>query len=342
MLDEFDARLLDAIQSDFPVEAHPFAVLAGPLESTEADVLDRVKRLHASGLIREMGAVFDLKRLGYVSTLCAARVEEDAISSVVALINSFPEVTHNYLRKHAFNIWFTLIARSAADMDRILDRIRAKAGVQQVMSLPQKRMFKIQVHFPTGSQSAPAKARPVRKPAADVPPPSFQDWEVRLLRVLSDPLPLVEQPFAEIASRAEVLEDLALERIRAWLDDGTIRRFGARVAHQEVGYPANGMSVWKAAPEHVEAAGAYMASQPEVSHCYQRDTKPDWDFNLYGMIHGATREEVEAAVQRIASHTGIADHAVLYSVEELKKTAPRYFTETETNGAAAMAQSAAT
>lgn len=327
LLDDLDGRLLDAVQSEFPVDARPFRVLAEQVASTESEILERVRRLHRDGFIREMGAVFDLRRLGYVSTLCAAQVASDAVQSVAALINSFPEVTHNYLREHAFNIWFTVIARSEADIDRILDRIRAKAGVHQVLSLPQRRMFKIQVHFATHSKPTPKKEAPVNHHKEVGPPTVFADWEIRLLRVLSDPLPLTEQPFADIAQRAEIIEDLALDRIRGWLADGTIRRFGARVAHQAVGYPANGMSVWKTSPDQVESAGKYMAAQPEVSHCYQRDTQPNWDFNLYAMIHGAARADVEAVTRRIADHTRIAEHAILFSSEELKKTAPRYFGE---------------
>jgi DNA-binding Lrp family transcriptional regulator len=157
----------------------------------------------------------------------------------------------------------------------------------------------------------------------------FQPWEMRLVRALSDPLPATERPFAAIAEETGVSEEQVLQRVRAWLEDGTIRRFGARVDHHAAGYPANGMSAWKAPADQIEAAGQFMAEQPEVSHCYWRDTAPGWDYNLYAMIHGATPEEVVAVAQRIAANTGLRDYEVLYSVRELKKSAPRYFAETE-------------
>ena len=333
-LDERDGLLLDIIQREFPVEARPFQGLAERVGGTEQEVLDRVQGLHRQGYIRELGAIFDLKRLGYTSTLCAAQVAPEAVRAVASLINSYPEVTHNYLREHTFNIWFTVIARSMADIDKILHRIRAQMGVAAVLSLPQRRMFKINVHFPTQHKREAVPDVPERKHhEVRGPVPEFQDWEVRLLRVLSDPLPLTDRPFADVAQRAEVLEDLALERVRAWIGDGTIRRFGARVAHQAVGYPANGMSVWKAPLDAAESAGRYMASQPEVSHCYQRDVQPNWDYNLYAMIHGAARDEVQAVAQRIAEHTGLRDYDVLFSTQELKKTAPRYFTENDSTAA---------
>jgi DNA-binding Lrp family transcriptional regulator len=157
----------------------------------------------------------------------------------------------------------------------------------------------------------------------------FQDWEKRLLRVLSEPLPLVAQPYAEVAARAGVDEARALERIRAWVADGTIRRLGARVAHREVGFPANGMSVWNVPEARIVEVGNYMAAQPEVSHCYQRDFQPGWEYNLFGMIHGGSEAAVLAVAARIADHTGLQDYTVLFSTHELKKTAPRYFVEKE-------------
>lgn len=321
-----DLKLLDVVQSDFPIVPHPFRTLAETAGGSEDEVLARVRELQAKGYIREVGAVFDLKRLGYVSTLCAAQVAADSVDAVAALINSFAEVTHNYLREDPFNVWFTVIARSAEHIEKILDRVRAKPGVARVISLPQRKMFKISVHFATsGEKRAPAAAKP--RHVASASPVEFQEWEARLIRELSEPLPLVETPFEEVAQRAEIVEDLAIERINAWVADGTIRRFGARVAHREVGYPANGMSVWKVASEQAEAVGRYMAEQPEVSHCYLRDVQPGWDYNLYGMIHGATTEDVEAVANRIAEQTSLYNYKVLFSTKELKKTAPRYFAE---------------
>jgi siroheme decarboxylase len=324
ILDHLDRRLLDAIQSGFPIVAQPFQALAESLGADEADVLSRVHRLHQDGIIREMGAVFDLKRLGHKSTLCAAEVAPDFLVPVVALINGFPEITHNYQREHRLNVWFTVIASTQEEIDAILDRIRSAHGVAQVISLPQRRMFKISVHFQTSEENA-AAAPAVRAHKAPSEPHKFEIWEMHLVRVLSEPMPISGTPFADMAARAGVPEALALERIQQWVDDGTIRRFGARVAHHAIGYAANGMSVWNVNPDQVEAAGQFMAAQPEVSHCYLRDVQPGWNYNLYGMIHGATTDEVEAVVRRIAEHTCMTEYAILFSTKEFKKTAPRYF-----------------
>jgi len=327
-LDDLDRLLLDVMQREFPIEPRPFLSLASQTGETEGGVLERVGRMEKDGLIRELGPVFDLKRLGYTSTLCAAEVTPESVGRVAELINAFPEVTHNYLRNHALNIWFTVIARTEERIEAILYRVRAEEGVVRVLSLPATRIFKINAHFAVYEQPAelPRHAATYR----DAQPHEFQDWEIRLIRQLSGPMPLAAQPFARIAEQAGIGEAEALERIRAWKTDGTIRRFGARVAHRAVGYPANGMSVWKAAPEQVESAGRFMAGLPEVSHCYLRPLKPEWDYNLYAMIHGPTEAAVLDVARRIADNTGLKQYEVLFSTKEFKKIAPRYFTEDAT------------
>jgi len=158
----------------------------------------------------------------------------------------------------------------------------------------------------------------------------FADWERALLRELSKPLPLTAQPFADVAERAGVTEAQVIARVREWTADGTIRRFGARVSHRTIGYAANGMSVWDVPDHQVEEAAACMTGQSEVSHCYLRPRHASWPYNLYAMIHGASEDEVHAVAQRIARATGVDSYRVLFSSRELKKTAPRYFAEGDT------------
>ena len=326
-LDDADRKILDAIQRGFPLESRPFAALAERIGSTEGEVLDRIRRLTGDGIIREVGPVFDLKRLGHTSTLCAAQAAPDCVENVAGFINAFPEVTHNYLRDHAFNIWFTLIASSPERIDAILERIRIVPGVLNVMSLPAQRTFKIEVFFRTskdGSADNEAREhRPSEEPAAE----RLTSEDKRLVRVLSEAVPLTERPFAEIARQAGVSEEAAIERVRAWISSGVIRRFGARVDHRAVGYGANGMSVWKVPADRTETAGRVMARQPEVSHCYLRAPRPGWKYNLYAMIHGQTEDEVRAVAERMAEETGLRNYAVLFSSREFKKSAPRYFCE---------------
>lgn len=155
----------------------------------------------------------------------------------------------------------------------------------------------------------------------------FEPWEIALIRAANGPISIEARPFARIAAEAGISEEQALERLRAWKENGTIRRFGARVNHRKLGFDANGMSVWNVPADQVDALGRFMSEQPEVSHCYVRPQSASWPYNLYAMIHGKSEEAVQAVAQRIASHIGATDYRVLFSSKEFKKSAPRYFAE---------------
>jgi DNA-binding Lrp family transcriptional regulator len=146
-MDEIDRRLLNLIQEDFPLTAEPFAELAGRLGIDAAEVLARTERLKEAGVIRRIGAIFDLKRLGFASTLCAARVPEERIAAFVAVVNARPGVTHNYRRDDDYNVWFTLIAPGEAELDGELDGIKRETGIDDILSLRAVRTFKINARF---------------------------------------------------------------------------------------------------------------------------------------------------------------------------------------------------
>jgi len=148
-MDNLDKRLLNIIQSDFPVESRPYAALGRQLGITEAEALARVRRLRENGIIRRLGANFQAKELGWFSTLCAAKAPPETLDQFVALVNSHPEVTHNYLREHDFNVWFTLIAPTWERILEILAGITQATGVE-ILNLPADRLFKIKVDFQMG------------------------------------------------------------------------------------------------------------------------------------------------------------------------------------------------
>jgi len=153
----------------------------------------------------------------------------------------------------------------------------------------------------------------------------FGGAALRVLRTVNRPLPLCKRPFEALAQESGLAESDILDRLNAWLEDGTIRRFGARVNHRALGFTDNGMAVWRVPREAVEETAACLAAQPEVTHCYQRRTQPGWDYNLYAMVHGRSVHEVLTIVDRIAEMTGQYDYDVLFSLREFKKSAPRFF-----------------
>ena len=146
-MDETDKKLLNLIQENFPVMTRPYLEIARRLGIDEKEVIERIKRLEKNGVIRRIGAVFDLKRLGFKSTLCAARVPEEAVPLFVAAVNSLPGVTHNYRRDNDYNNWFTLIAPDEEGISEALERIKTETGITDILSLSASRTFKINARF---------------------------------------------------------------------------------------------------------------------------------------------------------------------------------------------------
>jgi len=147
-LENLDRAILNEIQSNFPLVPRPYAEMGKRVGATEAEVLARVQALHDAGIIRRIGANFTSRKLGYTSTLCAARVPPENLERFAAVVNRYPGVTHNYLRKHRYNVWFTLIAESRERLATILEEIRGASGAEEILSLPAKEIFKIKVDFP--------------------------------------------------------------------------------------------------------------------------------------------------------------------------------------------------
>ncbi|RPF46689.1 AsnC family transcriptional regulator [Thermodesulfitimonas autotrophica] len=146
-LSEAERRLLSAMQDGFLPVPEPFKELADRLGLTEEEVLGELRRLKAAGVIRRLGAIIDSRKIGYTGTLCAMKVPPERIPEVAQVINSFPEITHNYVREHTYNVWFTILAPSAQEIDRIIGEIKEKTGIQDFLNLPARRIFKIRVNF---------------------------------------------------------------------------------------------------------------------------------------------------------------------------------------------------
>jgi DNA-binding Lrp family transcriptional regulator len=155
----------------------------------------------------------------------------------------------------------------------------------------------------------------------------LSEKEQALVRVLQEDIPISPRPFAEIGAAVGMSEDEVLEKVRLWTGDGTIRRFGAMVRHQKLGYKANAMSAWDVPDERAEEVGRELAAAVEVSHCYQRPRADGWNYNLFAMIHGATREECERVAAKLADRVGIDGYALLFSSREFKKVSMKYFIE---------------
>lgn len=146
-MDSLDKDILNEIQSDFPLVQRPYRELGKRLGLSEDEVLERVRRLKETGVIRRIGGNFHSNRLNFTSTLCAAKVPEEKLELFVDTVNAYPGVTHNYLRNHPYNVWFTFIAEDMEFIESALSAIARKSGVQEILNLPAVRVFKIKVDF---------------------------------------------------------------------------------------------------------------------------------------------------------------------------------------------------
>ena len=146
-MDDIDRKILNIMQTGFPIEEAPFRKIGEMVGIGESEVLERVQALKDEGIIRRIGAVFDSRKLGFVSTLCAARVPEDKLEDFANVVNAYPGVTHNYRRNHEYNIWFTFIAPSEEELQQSIEAIKKRTGISDILSMRAKRTFKINATF---------------------------------------------------------------------------------------------------------------------------------------------------------------------------------------------------
>ena len=325
-LDTLDRSLLERLQARFQLVPRPYAALAHNLNLEETEIVARIQRLKAAGVIREISAIFDTRRLGYQTTLVAFHVAGSDLEETAALVSAHAGVSHNYARPHHFSLWFTLAVPPGMDLGAAIERIAQQAGVTDWLNLPALRVFKIKTHFRMvqGVSVSPEDSRST----ADARP--FTTADIPFVRALQKDLALVPHPFAEPARMIGRSEDELLAKARELEAAGIMRRFGAVLRHRKVGYTANGMACWVVSQPQIEEVGRRAAGYPQVSHCYQRPAYPPrWPYSLFTMIHGKNKDEVEAIVNRLALESGLEEYEVLYSTREFKKERVRYFEEEE-------------
>ncbi|MBI4485732.1 MAG: hypothetical protein HY655_06950 [Acidobacteria bacterium] len=308
-----------AVQDGVPLCTHPFDELGRRLELRSSDVLQQLRTWSSEGKLREISAVLEGNLLGYDSALCAAAVPEQDLPRVIAVVNAHPTVTHNYLRGHAYNLWFTIAVPQAMGLDQTLARLERRAGVR-VFPARRRRTFKVGVNFDllTGENSTSAQAPP------ETAPVDLSARDERLFRTLQTPLPLIERPFAALAGEGACTEGELLTFARRHLG-GAIRRYVATFRQQRLGVRGSAMVVWNVPDEKLEETGRRLADAPQVSHCYAREPLPDFPYTLYSMVHGPDEARCRDLVGRLAALVGIDDYALLVTTRELKKCRLRYF-----------------
>jgi DNA-binding Lrp family transcriptional regulator len=320
---ELEQNLLAIIQDAFPLEERPYQVLAEQLGSDEQSVFAAVENLRQSGIIRRIGGVYDSKALGFISRLCAGKVptattgaaDDSALEAFATAVNEIPAITHNYQRSHEYNVWFTVIAQSEEEIQKIVDDVCAKTDLHDVHVLSATKKFKINTVMGAG---APANRIGDEKrycePKAKQSPAHFLSANDRArIRIACNDIPHTFTPFKDWGvSCDELREDLDLRRMR---------RFGAILRHQQAGFVNNAMVCFAAST----AAGAVLAENSHVTHCYERPAFEGFPYTLYAMMHAQSAEDLDRYIKEAAQSIGNPGYAVLNSLRELKKTSFRFF-----------------
>ena len=327
-LDETDKRLLNLMQGSFPLAVRPFQHVASLAEISEEEVLTRVQRLLDGRIIREITPIFDTRALGYKSMLVAAKVDPEFPHRAASFINTHPGVTHNYLRNHDFNLWFTLAVEpdSQLGMDGTLEVMAAKAGAESIRQLPTLKLFKIRMDLEMeGGTDALATAGEAQPPV-ELDPIELSAQDIAVIRASQGKMPAIAEPFAPAAERLGTSQEEVLRRLESLRERGALRRTAAILYHRRAGFSANGMGVWEVPEDRILDVGIQMAATRGISHCYQRPTYADWPYSVFTMAHGRSKEECDAVLDSIAEATGITGRATLYSSTEFKKVRMLYFT----------------
>jgi DNA-binding Lrp family transcriptional regulator len=317
------------MQGSFPLAPRPYAEVARLAEIPHDEVLKRVDRLLRERIIRQVTPIFDTRVLGYKSMLVAARVDAENPHRAAAIVNAHPGVSHNYLRNHDFNMWFTVAVEpdSKLGLDGTLEVIQRETGADSIRQLPTLRLFKIRMDLEmehgTDALASAAEAVDYREPEAI----ELSELDVAVIKALQGDMPVLEEPYAPAAEQLGISQQQLLDHLESMRERKALRRVAAILFHRRAGYSANGMGVWRVPDDRILELGPMMASFRGISHCYQRPTYEDWPYSVFTMAHGRSKEECDAILDSIEEASGIGERATLYSSTEFKKIRLLYFTD---------------
>ena len=340
-------KLLAIIQDGFPLVERPYKALAEMLNVSEQDAFDEVEKMRASGVIRRIGGVYDSKKLGFISRLCAGKVPASSLDfsaephsqtpmeKFAAVVMSEPAITHNYIRSHEYNVWFTVIAENESAIQTVVDRVCAQTDLHDVHVLTATKKYKINTVMGKGTNRH-SEDRRTEESSNFLR--TLSEADKFRIHIACDDIPHSLTPFKDWGvSCDELREDLAAKRMR---------RFGAILRHQDAGFPCNAMACFmldektlaesrhsdNPALRHSEDLRAEesskvlaLAKKHYISHCYERPSFENFPYNLYAMMHAQTPEELDGYIKESVTLLGNPEFVVLHSLKELKKTSFRFF-----------------
>ena len=350
-LSTLQQRIINGFQKSFPLCSAPFQQVAGELncdesEVTETEVINAIEELNNHNILSRLGPVFDHKKAG-ASTLAAIAVPEEQLDEIASIVNQFEQVNHNYAREHHYNLWFVVTAKDLVALNKALTDIDKSTGFK-VLVLPMEASYHIDLSFNinfSNSDENENKLKGVNKPQSVLveskTKPLLVDTLVKssekltlaqqlsLRTILEKGLPLVAMPYHQIANQMNIEYSQVIAQISLWQQEGLIKRFGLVVKHRQLGYIANAMVVWNIADKDVDAVAGRLSKRDEISLCYRRPRRlPEWPYNLFCMIHGKSRTEVELQIKTITQELALVstEKDVLFSYKAYKQNGARYQT----------------
>ena len=365
LMNDLNQKLLAVIQDGFPLVERPYLRLAEMLNCdskkdagekcanlvvTEQKVFDDIEKMRASGVIRRIGGVYDSKKLGFISRLCAGKVltsENDfsaehhaqtPMEKFAAVVNDEPAITHNYIRSHEYNVWFTVIAENESAIQTVVDRVCAETDLHDVHVLTATKKYKINTVMGKGTNRH-SEDRRAEESSNFLR--TLSEADKSRIHFACDDIPHSLTPFKDWGvSCDELREDLANKRMR---------RFGAILRHQDAGFPCNAMVCFRLDEKRMTSVGSEsneklaesrhsdnrrleesskvlaLAKQHYISHCYERPSFKSFPYNLYAMMHAQTPEELDGFIKESVALLDNPEYVVLHSLKELKKTSFRFF-----------------
>ena len=316
-------KFLSFIQKKFPLVERPFLQIAEKFGLSENEVINLIKDLQEKKVIRQISAIFNPDYFGHTSGLFAFKVPEESLFKSIEVINNHPGVTHNYLRNHEYNLWFILVALPERNLLKEVKNLAELCGISDYLYLPAIKTFKISTVVDLenlGIENLELDSLFQKKKTKAF----FSEFDKKMVKILQEPLPLVENPFEVIAGSLGITQRELFSWIKEMKKKGALRRFGALIKHDKVGYKINVMVGWEVEEKKIELLAKELIRYPFISHCYERKTYPHWRYNLYSMCH-FKKEEEKKIISEIAKKYEIDNYIMLKTLKEFKKVRLKLF-----------------
>mgnify|MGYP001626160754 CR=1 FL=1 len=315
-------ELLNIIQKEFPLEKRPFLKIGEKLNLKEQEVIEVLRYLQRKKILRQISAIFNPWFFGHKSALFAFKVPLEKLNKAISIINKHPGISHNYLRNHRYNLWFILVSLPEREPLSEADKLAKLCEVEDYLYLPALRTFKISTVFEDKNSAFDKEEFAEIETISIIE--NISEKDKALVKILQEPLPLVKTPFKEMVKSLDIEEEEIFLWIREMKEKGALRRFGALLKHNKLGFKENIMVAWEVKEDEIESVIEGLSKELFITHCYERKTYPNWNFNLYTMCHFKEKNE-KNKISQLAKKYGIKNFVMLETIKELKKIRLKLF-----------------